>query len=230
MVLISIFLIILYLPSPMSSSQNPCSKLSKKSKISIRHIWRKKLNTCHPQHGNDVETPTPIYKPSSSCNEPQNEDSPITHSNQFSPQPHSLPLIDPYIASILQPQSPPPPQGENQTQPQPPPSLSKEMLIDEINQLRDLFNLLAMHLQNHTTNPLPLAPSMPHTITLNQVEHYVGYFPYCHYNQTQFISLREDLTWIKYILTRPYPPLQVPHNYPTTTTFAPNSPPPNPTA
>ncbi|GKE20787.1 hypothetical protein Tco_1432299, partial [Tanacetum coccineum] len=35
------------------------------------------------------------------------------------------------------PQSPPPPQGDNQTQPQPPPSPSREMLVDEINQLQD---------------------------------------------------------------------------------------------
>ncbi|GJW25784.1 hypothetical protein Tco_0039595 [Tanacetum coccineum] len=187
MSLISISLIILHLPSSMLSSQNPSFKLFKKPKISVRPIWRKKLNTCHPQYENDVETPSPISKPPSPCNEPQNEDSPIAHSNQLSPQPQSPPPIDPYIASILQPQSPPPPQGNNQTQPQPPPSPCTEMLVDEINQLQELSNLLAMHLQNHTTNPLPLTPStpsMPHTITLNQVEHHIGYCPCCFYNQT----------------------------------------------
>nr|GEU39928.1 hypothetical protein [Tanacetum cinerariifolium] len=195
-------------------------------------IWRKILNTCHLQNENDIETPSPILKPPSPCNEPQNKDSPIAHSNQLLPQPHSLSLIDPYIASILQLLSPPPPQGDNQTQPQPPPSLSREMRVDEINQLQDFSNLLAMYLQNHTTNslpPTPSTPSMPHTITLNQVKHHAGYYPCCHYNQTQFIFLRKDLNWIEYLLTRPYPPLQVPRNYPTTTTSVSNSPPPNPT-
>nr|GEX12400.1 zinc finger, CCHC-type [Tanacetum cinerariifolium] len=55
--------------------------------------------------------PTPIPKPPSSCNEPQNENYPLAHSNQSSPQPHLPSLIDAYIATILQPQSPPPPQG-----------------------------------------------------------------------------------------------------------------------
>ncbi|GJX10160.1 hypothetical protein Tco_0200019 [Tanacetum coccineum] len=40
-------------------------------------------------------------------------------------------------------------QGDNQTQPQPPPSPSREMLIDDINQLQDLSNLLDMHLSQH---------------------------------------------------------------------------------
>ncbi|GKE33390.1 hypothetical protein Tco_1452712 [Tanacetum coccineum] len=119
----------------MSSSQNSSSKTSKKPKISVRPVWRKKLNTCHSSNLNEVDTPTPMPKPLSPCNEPSKEDSPIAPSNQASPQPYSPPLIDPYIASILQPQSPPPPQGDNQTQPQPPPSPSREMLVDEINQL-----------------------------------------------------------------------------------------------
>ncbi|GJV23724.1 hypothetical protein Tco_1376419 [Tanacetum coccineum] len=188
----------------MSSSQNSSSKTSKKPTISVRPVWRKKLNTCHLPNLDEFDTPTPIPKTLSPCNEPKNEDSPLAHSNQSSPQPYSPPLIDPYSASILQPQSPPPHQGDNQTQPQPHPSPSREMLVDEINQLQDHSNLLAMHLHNHTTNPLPPTPSipsMPHTITFNQVEHHVGYCPCCRYNQTQFISLREDLNWIEYLLT-----------------------------
>ncbi|GKB78790.1 retrovirus-related pol polyprotein from transposon TNT 1-94, partial [Tanacetum coccineum] len=59
------------------------------------------------------------------------------------PIPH---LLNPHVASVLHAQTPPSPQGDNQTQPPPPPSLSREMLIDDINQLQDLSNLLAMHL------------------------------------------------------------------------------------
>ncbi|GJZ45656.1 hypothetical protein Tco_0593252 [Tanacetum coccineum] len=210
----------------MSSSQNPPSKLSKKPKISVKPIWRKKINSYHSQ--SEVETPTTMSKPPSPCNEPLKEGFPQAYSNQPSPQSHPPPLIDPYIDGALQA-----PQDDNQTQHPLPQSPSKGMLVQEINQLYDLSDLLNMHLQNHITNLLPTTPStppIPLTITLDQVEHHVGYCPCCRYNQTQFISLREDLTWIVFLLTRPYPPLQVPHNYSTTTTSAPNSPPSNPTA
>ncbi|GJS91016.1 hypothetical protein Tco_0773652 [Tanacetum coccineum] len=175
----------------MSSSQHPPSKLSKKPKISVRPVWIKKMSTCHPS--NEFDTPTPMPKPLSPCNEPSKENSPIAQSNQASPQPYSPinlaspqpyspplsdpcvtrvsqaqippqsvnqtqftqpsfpyspPLINPYVASVLQAQSSPSPQGDNQTQPPSPPSPSREMLVDEINQLQDLSNLLAMHLLN----------------------------------------------------------------------------------
>ncbi|GJU68528.1 hypothetical protein Tco_1254787 [Tanacetum coccineum] len=44
-------------------------------------------------------------------------------------------LINPHVSSVLHVQSPPSPQGDNQTQPSPPPSPSREMLVDDINQL-----------------------------------------------------------------------------------------------
>ncbi|GKA25563.1 hypothetical protein Tco_0711672 [Tanacetum coccineum] len=159
---------------------------------------------------------------------PPNESFPQAPSNQPSLQCHSSPLIDPYIDVVLQA-----PQDDNQTQPLPPQSPCRGILVQEINHLHDLSNILEMYLQNHITNPLPptpLTPTMPHTITLDQVKHHVGYCSCCHYNQTQFITLREDLTWIEFLLTRPHPPLQIPQNYPTTTTSAPTSPPPNPSA
>nr|GEY52041.1 hypothetical protein [Tanacetum cinerariifolium] len=86
----------------MSSSQKPSSKLSKKPKISVRSIWRKKMNSCHSQSEDEVETPTSMHKPSSPCNEPSKKDSSKALSNQPSPQCHSPPLIDPYIEIALQ--------------------------------------------------------------------------------------------------------------------------------
>nr|GEW96972.1 hypothetical protein [Tanacetum cinerariifolium] len=49
------------------------------------------------------------------------------------PFPHLL--INPHVASVIHTQTLPSPQDDNQTQPSPPPSPSKEMLIDDINQL-----------------------------------------------------------------------------------------------
>ncbi|GJR81204.1 hypothetical protein Tco_0151989 [Tanacetum coccineum] len=52
------------------------------------------------------------------------------------PFPHSL--INPHVANVLHAQTPPSPQGDNHTQPPLPPSLSREMLMNDINQLQDL--------------------------------------------------------------------------------------------
>nr|GEV53025.1 hypothetical protein [Tanacetum cinerariifolium] len=202
----------------MSSPQNSLSKLYKKPKISVRYVWIKKLNYCNSSNVDEVDTPTPMPKPSSPCNVPSKESSPIAPANQTSLQPQSPPLIDPYV--VLQEN-----QNRNETQPQLPPSPTREMLVDEINQLQDLSNLLATLLLNHTTNPTPSTPNLRHTITLDQVEHHVGYCLYCRYNQTQFLTMREDLNWVEFLLIRPQPPLQIQRDYPPTTTSAPNSPP-----
>ncbi|GJZ33492.1 hypothetical protein Tco_0578928 [Tanacetum coccineum] len=129
--------------------------------MSVRPVWRKKLNYCNTFNVVDVNLPT-------------QENSHISQSNQDSLQPHSLPLGDPcvtrvdqalippqsvnknqppyphslintHVASVLHDQSPPSPQGDNQTPPIPPSSLSRKMLVDDINQLQDLSNLFAMH-------------------------------------------------------------------------------------
>ncbi|GJZ76409.1 hypothetical protein Tco_0641081 [Tanacetum coccineum] len=123
-------------------------------------------------------------KPPSPCNAPSKENSPIETSNHASPQPHSPPIIDPYVDVVLQAN-----QNRNETQPQLPLSSNREMLIDDINQLQYLSNLLAMHLSNHTTNLTPSTPILPHTITFDQVEHHVGYCLCCRYTTPSSNSL-----------------------------------------
>ncbi|GJV41207.1 hypothetical protein Tco_1419647 [Tanacetum coccineum] len=114
----------------MSSSQNPSSKALKEPKIFVRPIWRKKLNTCHSSNLNEIDTPTPMPKHPSPCNESSKENSLKALSNQASPQPYSPPSISPYIDVFLEANH-----NNNQTQPQLPPSPTREMLVDEINQL-----------------------------------------------------------------------------------------------
>ncbi|GJX84080.1 hypothetical protein Tco_0333561 [Tanacetum coccineum] len=157
-------------------------------------------------------------KSPSPCNAPSKENSPMPTSNHDSPQPHSPPIIDPYVDVVLQ-------ANENHNETQPPPSPTREMLIDDINKLQDLSNLLAIHLSNHTTNPTPSTPILPHNITCDKVEHHVGYCPCCRYNQAQFLAIIEDLNWVEFLLTQPQPPLQIQRDYPPITTFVPNSPP-----
>ncbi|GKA09416.1 hypothetical protein Tco_0688747 [Tanacetum coccineum] len=60
----------------------------------------------------EVDTPTPMPKPPSPCNELSKESSPIAPSNQASPQHHSPLLIDPYVDVVLQAS-----QTRNETQP-----------------------------------------------------------------------------------------------------------------
>ncbi|GJW89205.1 hypothetical protein Tco_0164545 [Tanacetum coccineum] len=119
-----------------------------------------------------------------------------------------------------------PPQSDNQTQHTPPLSPSRESLVDDINQLQDLSNLLAMHLSQQQNNipSSPYSPNLPHTLNINQVETHVGYCPCCIFTQKQFLALSEDINWIEFLLTRPHPPPRVQRDYPSTTASAPNSP------
>nr|GEX61621.1 copia protein [Tanacetum cinerariifolium] len=61
--------------------------------IKIRHHFLRD-NVQKENISDEVETPTPIPKPPSPCNELSKEISPMAPSNQASPQPHSPPPID----------------------------------------------------------------------------------------------------------------------------------------
>nr|GEU64305.1 ribonuclease H-like domain-containing protein [Tanacetum cinerariifolium] len=70
-----------------------------------------------------------------------------------------------------------PPKSDNQTQHTSPLSPSRESLVDDINQLQDLPNLVAMHLSQQQNNipSSPYSPNLPHTLNIYQVETHVGY-------------------------------------------------------
>ncbi|GKE92199.1 hypothetical protein Tco_1573294, partial [Tanacetum coccineum] len=95
----------------MSSPHKPLPKPSKVAKISIRPVWRKKLNYCNTSNEVDVNLPTPMPKPQSPLKEPSKENPPTTHSNHDSLQSHSLLLGDTNVGQALIP-----PQSANQTQ------------------------------------------------------------------------------------------------------------------
>ncbi|GJR50722.1 hypothetical protein Tco_1401243 [Tanacetum coccineum] len=76
----------------MSSPHKPLPKPSRVAKISIRPVWRKKLNYCNTSKEVDVNLPTPMSKPQSPLDEPSQENPPTTQTNYDSLQSHSLPL------------------------------------------------------------------------------------------------------------------------------------------
>ncbi|GKE31445.1 hypothetical protein Tco_1450767, partial [Tanacetum coccineum] len=141
----------------MSSPHKPSPKPSKVAKMSVRPVWRKKLNSYNTSNVNDVNLPTPISKPQSPPNESSHPlplgDSCKTHvghspippqdfnETQLTQPPFPHSLINPHVSSVFHAQTPPSPQGDNHTQPPLPPSPSREMLMNDINQLQDLSNL-----------------------------------------------------------------------------------------
>ncbi|GKC44011.1 hypothetical protein Tco_1061733 [Tanacetum coccineum] len=203
----------------MTSPNKPIPKPSRVAKMSVKPIWRKKLNPCNTSNELNVNSSTPMPKPLTPHHEPSQENN---HPNQALPNhyimdtptspevvSHPLSPISPINSHVTHTQAPP--QGDNQNQHIPSISPSRESLVDDINQLQDLSNLLAMHLsqqQNYIPSS-PYSPNLPHTFNTNQVETHVGYCPCCIFTQKQFLALSEDINWIEFLLTRPHPPPRV---------------------
>ncbi|GKC92903.1 hypothetical protein Tco_1158345 [Tanacetum coccineum] len=82
--------------------------------MSVRPVWKRKLNYCNTSNKVDVNLPTPMPKPQSPLKEPSQANTPTTHSNHVSLQSHSLPLSDSCDTNVGQASIPP--QSVNQTQ------------------------------------------------------------------------------------------------------------------
>nr|GEU81441.1 hypothetical protein [Tanacetum cinerariifolium] len=159
------------------------------AKISVKPIWRKKLNPCNTSNELNVSSPTPMPKPLILHPDPSHENN---HPNQAIPNPyikdtlttpqvisHPPFPISPNNSHVTHTQVPL--QGENQTQHNQthhttPLSPGRESLVDDINQLQDLSNLLAMYLSQQKNNIplLPYSPNLQHTFNINQVETHVS--------------------------------------------------------
>ncbi|GKC58516.1 hypothetical protein Tco_1086114 [Tanacetum coccineum] len=75
--------------------------------MSIRSVWRKKLNYCNTSNEVDVNFPKPMPKPQPPLKEPSQENPPTTHSNNDSLKSHSLPLGDSCDTNVGQALIPP---------------------------------------------------------------------------------------------------------------------------
>ncbi|GKF67059.1 hypothetical protein Tco_0193576, partial [Tanacetum coccineum] len=82
--------------------------------MSVRPVWRKKLNYCNTSNEVGVNLPTPMLKPQSPLQEPSQENPLTTHSNHDSLKSYSLPLGDSCDTNVGQALIPP--QSTNQTQ------------------------------------------------------------------------------------------------------------------
>ncbi|GJU26219.1 hypothetical protein Tco_1164840 [Tanacetum coccineum] len=169
----------------MICPNKPTSKPSRVAKMNVKPIWRKKLNPCNTSNGINVNLPTLMPKLLTPHHEPSQENN---HPNQALPNPyikdtptspqvvsHPPSPISPINSHVTHTQALP--QSDNQTQYTPPLSPSKESLVDEINQLQDLSNLLAMHLsqQQNNISSSPYSPNLSHTLNINQVETHVSF-------------------------------------------------------
>ncbi|GJS81243.1 hypothetical protein Tco_0747784 [Tanacetum coccineum] len=171
----------------MTSPNKHTSKPSRVAKMSVKPIWRKKTNICNTS--NVLNSTSPIPKPLTPHHEPSQENN---HPNQTLPNPHikdtsTSPLDVSHSLLPISPINPHethtqfPPQSDNhtqhnQTQHTSSLSPSRESLVDDINQLQDLSNLLAMHLSQQQNNipSSPYSPNLPHTLNIDQVETHSG--------------------------------------------------------
>ncbi|GJW08734.1 hypothetical protein Tco_1571157 [Tanacetum coccineum] len=91
----------------MTSPHKPMSKPSKVAKMSLRPVWRKKLNYCNISNEVDINLPTPMPKPQSLLQEPSQENLHSIHSNHDLLKSHSLPLGDSCETNVGQALIPP---------------------------------------------------------------------------------------------------------------------------
>ena len=216
----------------MSSPNKPKSKASRLAKMTEKPVWRRKTSPKNKSvTTNDVgNQPTPKttyfpnYIPSSQGHsfeppcKPYNIGQPSTFIPNFTPQPQTN-YNDPYhfgqssnytsntFSSNYT--NPPYPQQPNDTLHI---ATEKQKFREEINQIHDLSDLLAMHLAQRNKGQPPSSPyanCLPHSLNLDQVTNHTHYCPCCIFLQKQILHLSEDISWIEYLLTRshPIPPL-----------------------
>ena len=219
--------------SNMSSSNYPKSKPSRVAKISVRPIWRRKLETCHNPTNDVVQThnQSSIPNPSSPYDQSQNLNPNLIHTQPTNASLKTLTTLGTstspsssthdYPSSQTSPPprvSPPPPTNShatpmlhvqtsiphnNNTLPSSP-SSEHLKFIEELKEAHELSALLALHLaQRNLDQPPSSSPTSPHN--KNQVEKHVNNCPCCIFLQQQTIALNEHFTWIEYLLTRSNP-------------------------
>ena len=225
----------------MTSPNKPKSKSSKLARMTEKPTWRKKQSPRNKSvttsgFGNQSTPPNtyfPNYTPKSQGHsfEPLYKPYHIGQSSHFIPNhtssfpsnyndPYHFGQSSNYNPNYTTPIHPPPPNDSLHI------TTEKQKFREEINQIRDLSDLNAMHLAQrnlHKTPSSPYSNCLPHSLNLDQVINHTHYCPCCYFLQKQILDLSEDISWIEYLLTRPHPiPPLIRYNIPRSTPSAPH--------
>ena len=193
----------------MASSNNQKPKTSRVAKISVKPVWRRKL---------DQPLPTSNSHPNNSSQ--QNQPNIISFStippqNSYPNNSTILSQQDEFTITLTN-KLPNDPFGENAqphqhlqqnthpiTSTPPSPSLLSEQskFDDELKEAHELNALLALHLTqqqlDQQTTPSP---------NLIQFENHIQNCICCNYLQQQSLAINEHLTWIEHLLSKTSPP------------------------
>lgn len=203
----------------MSSPNHPRSKPSRVAKISVKPVWRRKLDTYQKSTSiNDVVSNQPTTKHQTHPNEtsllPPHDNLTISLSNNIPHPSHSL-LPNDHFEEHTQSQNNNHHSHQNMNpmfhvqasipshNPTPPssPSSKHKKFVDELKEAHELNALLSLHLaQRNLDQQLSSTHSSPPN-NLVQLENHVDNCPCCIFLQKQTIALNEHFTWIEYLLT-----------------------------
>ena len=208
----------MFIHSIMTTPNKPKPKASRLAKMVEKSTWKRKPsphnNTITSNGVEQPSIPPTIYFPNFNPN-------PQSHSFEpyYNPyNPGQNPIIpsfnynDPYNygqSSNHNPNIFP----SNYTTPTKPPHLfqkaaEEQKLRGDLNVIRDLSDLNAMHLAQRNKDKPPSSPysnCLPHPLNLDQVTNHTYYCPCCYFLQKQLLDLSQDISWIEYLLTRPHP-------------------------
>lgn len=200
----------------MSSPNHSRTKPTRGARITVKPVWRRKLDTCqkfssindvvsnqpttkHSLHPNDTFTLPPqdnltISLTTNLPNDPFEEHS--QSQNHVHPSHQDINTMSSAQASIP---------NNNPTPPSSPSSEHKKF-VEDLKEAHELSALLALHLaQRNLVQQPSTTPSSPSN-NIVPLENHVNNCPCCIFLQKQTIALNEHFTWIEYLLTRTSPP------------------------
>jgi hypothetical protein len=201
----------------MLSPNHPISKPSRVAKISVKPVWRRKLDTCQKSTSiNDVVPNQPTTKHQTHSNEtsllPPHDNLTISLSNNIPYPSHSHLPNDPFeehtqsqnnnhhphqnMHPMLHVQASIP--SLNPTPPSSPSSEHKKF-VEELNEAHELSALLALHLAQRNLDQQPSSTHSSPPNNLVQLENHVNNCPCCIFLQKQTIALNEHFSWIEYV-------------------------------
>jgi hypothetical protein len=223
----------------MNSQNKPKSKASRLARMTEKPVWRRKSPRNKSIITNEIgshSTPPTSYFPNFASNpqghsfDPFHKPYNIGQTSTFKPnyisQPSST-YYEPYKCDLPSNHNP---NYTNQIHPYQhydPLHIAteKQKFHDEINQIHDLSDLLAMHLAQRNKGQPPSSPyanCLPHSLNLDQVTNHTHFCPCCIFLKKQILYLSEDISWIEYLLTRDHPiPPRTRYNIVRSTSSAP---------